>query len=301
MDHFQYQLFQKLLFIREDCFLHVFSDYCAIYLSKLVSGEMQLFLSWKLVLVENDVHFPSLVLYTIKVSVLKQKNGRSDKNAYITRPWAARVQWNHAAPLAPFTSAWREQFRFPKIVDSGSCKVIAYQPPNKKYMLKYDLAPAVKGCVNGKHAHTLIFKSCWQKSEISKDLLDRKKGSAINSNRIVHTCQINRWHPSEMDGGCAFTLNIWLPQLWHLWLYQYSKDNKGCASTNTFDGHRPADAIGRPHSLFHSMNMSYATCNFLFLWATKAENTIQLFHGEHKNPVWQEPGMTSSQLAWHER
>lgn len=143
-------------------------------------------------------------------------------------------------------------------------------------MLKYGLAPAVKRWVNGEHAHTLIFKSCWQKSEISKDLLDRKKGSAINSNRIVHTCQTNLWHPSERVGGCAFTLKIWLPQLWHLWLYRNSKDNKWRASANTCDGHRPADTICRPHFYFHSMNMSYATCNFLFWWATNAENTIQL-------------------------
>lgn len=156
----------------------------------------------------------------------------------ITWPWAARVHWNHVAPPAPFASAWREHLWFPRIVDSGSCEVIAYQPPTKvKYMLKYGLAPAVKWWVNGEHAHTLIFKSCWQKREISKHLLDRKKGSAVNFNRIVHTCQINLWHPSERVGGCAFTLKIWLPQFWNLWLYQNSKDNKRRASANTFNGH----------------------------------------------------------------
>lgn len=159
-------------------------------------------------------------------------------------------------------------------------------------MLKYDLAPAVKRCVHGEHAHTLIFKSCWQKSEISKDLLDRKKGSAINSNRIVHTCQINLWHPSERVGSCAFTLKIWLPQLWHLWLYQNSKDNKRLLQIRLM----VTDTICRPHFYFHSMNMS--TCNFLFLWATKAENTIQLSFTEstriHNDKNWGWPA-----ASWH--
>lgn len=67
--------FFRSLFIKEDVISFVFSDYFAIYLSKLVShlGEKQLLLSWILVLAENDVHFPSSVLYIIKVSVLKHR------------------------------------------------------------------------------------------------------------------------------------------------------------------------------------------------------------------------------------
>lgn len=174
-----FSLFQKLLFINENFFSHVFSDYFASYLSKLVFhlGEKQLLPSWILVLAENDVHFPSSVLYTIKVSVLKHRKMAEVIKCIHFKATSSLCSLKSRCTDGAFHICMKRTT--PVIKNCGFRKLWgdSLPTPNKseiRYMLKYGLAPA---CVNGEHAHTLIFKSCWQKSEISKDLLDRKKGS----------------------------------------------------------------------------------------------------------------------------
>lgn len=97
----------------------------------------------------------------------------------------------------------------------------------------------------------------------TKDLFDKKKRICCHtsniSNRIVHTCQRNLWHPSKgVGGGLLLWRSDYHSQSWHHQEVRLNlKENKWCASVAGLRKKWMDDGWMVTETLRHNMQISY--------------------------------------------